>query len=687
MSHRRSCSTSASTCWWSGSCSWCSRPSATRSRRPPTAIAPGVADDDRARRHRGRPVRLWHVPAPPTTSHSHPHRTRSTCPRRQPPDHSVGGRTGPAHVHWLWRVGVASRSTATGLRAHRDRHHLRRHRLPARPGVPQLGADPRRRGAGRRRGPPRRPAHRGGRRRGRPGGRGRDRRADERQRVRGRGGRCRARGQAVTALLALPIALPLGAAALSVVVGRWRVAQQVIGLVTLTALLGTSIALLVAVDRDGGEATQAGGWPAPFGITLVADRLAAVMLVVAMVMLLAVLVYAVGQGGEERRHVGFHPVYLGLTAGGGAAPPSRAPVYFFLSFLVRFTASHSLLTLGGRRDQVRSGMTYVVISLVASALFLTAVAFVYAATGTVNLADLSVKLADLPVGVRQALGLLLLVVFGIKAAVFPLFFWLPDSYPTAPTAVTAVFAGLLTKVGVYAIVRTQTVLLSAGDRPQVLLLGIAGATMLVGVLGAIAPNDIKRILSFQIVSGIGFMVMGLGLLTVAGLAGAGFMILHPPVPMTSLFLSGGLVEHRAGTGHLDRLGGLVRTAPALAVLFLISALSLAGVPPLPGFVAKFALVDAGIDVGSWGVVAVSLLVSLLTLFSMTKIWSGAFWGRVEPAVGVQQRVPLSMLAPTVVLVVLSLALVVFAGPLYGISERAAADLLDRTTYVRVVLGG
>src|SRR5918994_787120 len=590
MSHRRSCSTRASTCWWSGSCSWCSRPSATRSRRPPTAIAPGVADDDRARRHRGRPVRLWHVPAPPTTSHSHPPRTRSTCPRRQPPDRSVGGRTGQAHVHRLWRVGVASRSTATGLRAHRDRHHLRRHGLPARPGVPQLGADPRRRGAGRRRGPPRRPAHRGGRRRGRSGGRGRDRRADERQRVRGRGGRRRARGQAVTALLALPIALPLGAAALSVVVGRWRVAQQVIGLVTL----------------------------------------AAVMLVLAMVMLLAVLVYAVGQGGEERRHVGFHPVYLGLTAGVSAAFLTGDLFNLFVSFEVMLTSSYVLLTLGGRRDQVRSGMTYVVISLVASALFLTALGLIYAATGTVNLADLATKFTDLPPGVRNALAVLLLVVFGVKAAIFPLFFWLPESYPTAPTAVTAVFAGLLTKVGVYAIVRTQTVLLPAGDRPQVLLLSIAGATMLVGGLGAIPQNNIKRVLSFQIVSGIGFMVMGLGLLTVA---------------------------------------------------------SLAGVPPLPGFVAKFALVDAGIDVGSWGVVAVSLLVSLLTLFSMTKIWSGAFWGRVEPAVGVQQRVPLSMLAPTVVLVVLSLALVVFAGPLYGISERAAADLLDRTTYVRVVLGG
>jgi multicomponent Na+:H+ antiporter subunit D len=358
----------------------------------------------------------------------------------------------------------------------------------------------------------------------------------------------------------------------------------------------------------------------------------------------------------------------------------------FVSFEVMLTSSYVLLTLGGRRDQIRAGMTYVVISLVASALFLTAVGFVYAATGTVNLADLVAKFADLPVGVRQALAVLLLVVFGIKAAVFPLFFWLPDSYPTAPTAITAVFAALLTKVGFYAIARTQTVLLPPGDRAQVLLLAVAGATMLVGVLGAIAQNDIKRILSFQIVSGIGYMVMGLGLFTVAGVAGAVFFIVHHVIVMTALFLTGGLVEQRAGTGHLDRLGGLVRTAPVVALAFLVGALNLAGVPPFPGFVAKLALVDAGIDGGWWLVVSVSLVVSLLTLVSMTKIWTGAFWGEVMPTVDHQRSVPMSMLAPTASLVVLTLALTLLAGPLYGLAERAAADLLDASTYVRAVLG-
>src|SRR5690606_20377832 len=163
-------------------------------------------------------------------------------------------------------------------------------------------------------------------------------------------------------------------------------------------------------------------------------------------------------------------------------------------------------TLGASRDQVRSGMTYVVISVLASTMFVTTVGLIYAATGSVNMAELTTRIEELPGGVRTALGLLLLIVFGIKAAIFPLFFWLPDSYPAAPTPVTAIFAGLLTKVGVYAIIRTQVLLFAPDDGASTVLLWLAGLTMVVGVLGAIAQDDVKRILSFHIVSQIGYMI-------------------------------------------------------------------------------------------------------------------------------------------------------------------------------------
>ncbi len=493
------------------------------------------------------------------------------------------------------------------------------------------------------------------------------------------------------ALLSIPILLPLLGAALSVGFAASRNVQRVIGVATLAAVAACSIVLLVRVDTDGVGSVQAGGWPVPVGITLAADRLAAIMLLVAVIMLLVVLVYAIGQPGAEDHYGGFHPVYLILTAGVAYAFLTGDLFNLFVGFEVMLMASYVLITLGGGAEQVRSAMTYVVISLVASTLFLMALAFVYASTGTVNLADLTSKIAELPGGLRSALAVLLIVVFGIKSAIFPLFFWLPDSYPTAPTPVTAVFAGLLTKVGVYALIRTETLLFPADSRPGTLLLVAAGCTMVVGVFGAIIQNDVKRILSFHIVSQVGYMVMGLGLFSLAGLAGAVLYLVHHIVVKTTLFLVAGLIEHRRGTGHLDELSGLSRMEPVLSVLFLLSALSLAGVPPLSGFVAKLALVEAGLDAGQYSLVAVSLAVSLLTLFSMTKIWANAFWGPgtdIVPAPGpdVSRGREALMVGSTATLVVMSLTIAVLAGPLFDLSERAAVDLLDTSTYVGAVLG-
>jgi multicomponent Na+:H+ antiporter subunit D len=498
----------------------------------------------------------------------------------------------------------------------------------------------------------------------------------------------------MTWLVPLPIVLPLIGAALSIVAGRYRVVQRVIGVSILTVIVVVAVVLLVEVERDGTIVARAGDWPAPMGITLVADRLAAVLLLVAAVVLLAVLVYAIGEPGAERNHVGFQSVYLVLAAGVAGSFLTGDLFNLFVAFEMMLTASYVLLTLGGRADQVRSGMTYVVISLLASTLFIVSLALLYSATGTVNMADLAGRIGDLPPGLRSAFAVLLLVVFGIKAALFPLFFWLPDSYPMAPSPITAVFAGLLTKVGVYAIVRTQTLFFPADSRPATLLLVIAGATMVVGVLGALAQDDVKRILSFTIVSQIGYMVMGLAFFTVAGVAAAIFSIVHHIVVKTALFLTGGLVEHAAGTSRLRRLGGMVRTTPVLAWLFLLPALSLVGIPPLSGFVSKLALVDAGMAVDEWAVVGVSLVVSFLTLLSMIRIWAGVFWNPPEePEEGAATLPPpprlggpLFMVLPTAVLVACSLGIAAAAGPIYGFSERTAREVLDRDRYVDEVLG-
>lgn len=494
-------------------------------------------------------------------------------------------------------------------------------------------------------------------------------------------------------LVALPIVLPLLGVALSILVGRSRLAQRVVSLTVLVAVVAVSAVLLVGVDRDGAVVAHAGSWRAPMGITLVADRFAVTMLLVASVVLLGVLVYAIAEPGAERDHVGFQSVYLVLTAGIAASFLTGDLFNLFVAFEMTLTASYVLLTLGGRRDQVRSGTTYVVISLLASTLFVTALAFIYAATGTMSMADLVGKMADLPPGVRSTFAVLLLVVFGIKAALFPLFFWLPDSYPTAPSPITAVFAGLLTKVGIYAIIRTQTLLFPESSRPGTLILVLAAATMVIGVLGAIAQDDVKRILSFTIVSQIGYLAFGLGLFTVAGVAAAVFSMVHHIVVTTALFLASGLIERVGGSSRINRLGGMVRHAPVVAVLFLVPALAMVGIPPLSGFVSKFALVDAGIGAHAYWIVGVSLVVSLLTLLSMIRIWAGVFWspaqegGADAPVVAIgSSGGRRTMTLSTAGLVACSIGVAVAAGPIYSLSQRTAEDLLRPGAYVSEVLG-
>ncbi|MFP5224772.1 MAG: Na+/H+ antiporter subunit D [Actinomycetota bacterium] len=491
----------------------------------------------------------------------------------------------------------------------------------------------------------------------------------------------------MSVLVPLPFVLPLFAAGLTLAFqGRPRI-QRLVSVLSLGGTLGIAIALLLAVDDGGSVAVQIGGWIAPIGITLVVDLFSAIMLVVSAAMILAVLIYAISSPKTDDRTEYFHPVYLMLAAGVFLAFLAGDLFNLFVAFEVMLTASYVLITLGAGRDQVRSGMTYVVISLVASALFLTSVALIYASTGTVNMAQLAGRIGDIPDGLQTALGMMLLIAFGIKAAVFPLFFWLPDSYPTAPTPVTAIFAGLLTKVGVYAIMRTQT-LLFPSDGASNLLLAIAVATMVVGVLGAISQNDIKRILSFHIVSQIGYMILGLAFFTLAGLAGAIFYIVHHIIVKTTLFLVSGLIEQRFGTAALNRLGGIVHRSRMLPILFLLPALSLAGLPPFSGFVAKLALVDAGLAIGQGWAVGASLLVSLLTLFSMTKIWGGVFWGQAEdPAADPEElpQMPPGMVGPTALLVALSLVVVVAAAPLWDLSQRAAGELLSPGGYIEAVL--
>ena len=492
----------------------------------------------------------------------------------------------------------------------------------------------------------------------------------------------------MTAVVGLVVVLPLLAAAVVLAFRHRSGVRDVLTLSTMAATTGLAAALLVAVDHDGTVVLRVGGWAPELGIVLVADLFAALILLVAFATILVVELFAIGQrrtpAGADPAVVS--PILLVLAGGVGLSILTGDLFTLFVAFELILVASYVLLTHQGREAQIRSGMTYVVINLFASTLFLFGVAIVYSATGTVNMALLAERIPELPAATQVGIGLWFLVVFGTKAAIFPLFSWLPDSYPTAPTTITAVFAGLLTKIGVYVLIRFFT--LMEFDELGPLLLVIAGLTMVIGVAGALAQDDVKRILSFHVVSQIGYMIMGLGIFTVAGVAGAVLFLVHQIPVKTVMFLAGGLIEDDQGTSALNKVGGLATSRPVIAVLFALPALSLAGLPPFSGFVAKLALVDAGVAAGDYVIVVVSLVASILTLLSMTKIWIGAFWGEVTPAaVPSSSRRSVGIMQTAATIAVLgTIAVAVLAGVLWPMCEEIAADLLARAPYVTAVLG-
>ena len=488
-------------------------------------------------------------------------------------------------------------------------------------------------------------------------------------------------------LVAITIVGPLLAAATSIAFRRYPWLRDLSTLAGVASATSAAFGILWHVSSNEATVVRVGNWNPELGIVLVADLFAALVLPVALSIILVVEIFAFGQ---RRTAWGANPELTGpllsvLTAGVSLAILTGDLFTLFVAFELILVSSYVLLTHQGQRDQIRSGMTYVVMNLLASTLFLFGLAMVYTATGTVNIALLAERIPELTEGVRLGIGMWFLVVFGTKAALFPLFSWLPDSYPTAPTTITAVFAGLLTKIGIYAMIRFHT--LTGMDDLEPVLLLVAGITMLIGALGALAQNDIKRILSFHVISQIGYMLMGLGLFSVAGTTGAILFLVHHMPVKTVLFLVGGLIENHQGTSALDRSGGLAQSRPLVAFLFAIPALSLAGLPPFSGFVAKLAVIDAGVERMSTPIVVCALVAGILTLLSMTKIWLGAFWGPSP-----DKTIPTSattfnrqiVTGATVIAVAGTLVISVFAGSIFDLSQEAAIQLINEDIYIDLV---
>ncbi|MDY3126987.1 MAG: Na+/H+ antiporter subunit D [Corynebacterium sp.] len=518
-------------------------------------------------------------------------------------------------------------------------------------------------------------------------------------------------------LIPLPILIPAFAAALTLMLSKTPRVQSATAFIMLACSALVNLTLILVADLEGIQTLQVGGWDAPVGITLVADRLSTIMLFTSSIVLFSVMWYAISQGvrdgdGDEGPVTVFLPTYMLLTMGVNVSFLAGDFFNLYVGFEIFLVASYVLLTLGASPARVRAGVGYVMVSMISSMVFLLGLGLMYAAVGTVNMAQVGMRMADIPEGTATAIFGVLLIAFGIKAAVVPLDAWLPDSYPTAPSLVTAVFAGLLTKVGVYAIIRTRSLIFTDGSL-DTLLMWVALATMLVGILGAMAQTDIKRLLSFTLVSHIGYMVFGVALGTAQGLAGAIFYAVHHILVQTALFLVVGLIERQAGTSSLRRLGSMMYTAPVIALLYLIPAINLGGIPPFSGFLGKIMLLQAGANDGSWiawVLIGGAVVTSLLTLYVMVIVWAKGFLrdradapegdiAMARPAVLADVtdeialserkdvgRLPFGMFGATALLVTCSVSISFLAGPISGVTSRSAESVQDKTIYQYAVLG-
>lgn len=494
----------------------------------------------------------------------------------------------------------------------------------------------------------------------------------------------------MTSAVIAPILVPLLGAAVQALAGRRAyVFHRILSILCTLGLCVAGAALVMGTKDGATHVVHSGGWPFPIGISLVGDALSALMVTVCALVGLAGALYLAGEKRTDLEARGLHPLLLILLGGVNGAFLTGDAFNLYVWFEVMLIASFVLLGLCGGKAAVEASVKYFVINLASSFLFLIALGLLYGKAGTLSFADLHLKLGtpEAAVGTQSA-AVLMLVAFGIKAGAFPLFMWLPASYPALPPPLGAVFAGLLTKVGVYSIMRVYSLVFPV-HLPwlQPLLWWTAVLTMIVGVFGAASQMEIRRVLSFHIVSQIGYMLAGIALGTRAALTATVFYIVHHIIVKANLFFLGGVIEKRCGSMELKRCGGLYAASPWFGFLFLIPAMSLGGIPPLSGFFAKFALLREALRLGDGWLTFVALAVGALTLYSMTKIWKEAFWKAPPEPAPAAGPWPLLPLAACILLAAVTVAISLHPQPLIEMAEWAAQSLITPQIYADAVMKG
>ncbi|MBO0588286.1 Na+/H+ antiporter subunit D [Sporosarcina sp. E16_8] len=487
-------------------------------------------------------------------------------------------------------------------------------------------------------------------------------------------------------ILVMPMIIPLLTGVLLVFIRSYVLIQRVFSLVSIAVTVAVSVTILNLIQSDGILRLDFGGWLPPYGISFVADSFSMLLVLTTAIVTGILLIYAFSSIGRAHENMFFYPFVFFLIAGVNGSFLTGDLFNLFVCFEVMLLSSYVLITLGGRKVQLVESIKYISINVLSSWFFLVGIAYLYGTVGTLNMAHLSVRIAEVGQGpLLTVISIIFLIVFSLKSGLL-LYFWLPGSYSAPPTVVAALFGALLTKVGIYAMFRVFTLIFYHEPGVTHLIIGIMAAiTMIGGSIGAIAYNDIRKIVSYNVVIAVGFILVGLAVSTEVAIQGSIYYLIHDMIIKALLFVIAGTMIYLTGTARIQNMSGLIRNYPLLGWLFFITMLSLAGIPPLSGFIGKVYVGQGAIEAGAFVLLAIAFLSSIFVLYSLLRIFLNCFWG--ETIINEDDDVPLKkgMLIPMVLFGILTIALGVGAEGLAPYVSDAARTLMNPEIYIDAVL--
>lgn len=484
-------------------------------------------------------------------------------------------------------------------------------------------------------------------------------------------------------LLVLPIIIPVIFSIINIFIGKNPILKRMTAL--LAALLTTIAALinLILVMKHGVILLELGNWPIPYSITLTVDALSAMFVLTSSLVTMLIIVYSYQSIGIERERYYYYASVLFMLTGLNGAFSTGDIFNLFVFFEVFLMASYVLMIIGGTKIQLQESIKYILVNVISSSFFVLAIAMLYSVVGSLNMADISEKIRVFEYQpISTVIAILFIFVFATKAGMFPLYFWMPGAYYAPPIPILAFFGALLTKVGVYAIIRVYTLFFPT-ENVGIVLLYLGLFTVIFGCFGALAYVDMKKIIIYNIMIAIGVIITGVSFLTKDSMLGASYYVFHDIIIKAALFMLVGVIIHITGKNNMNEIGGMIKSHPLLGWTFFVATLSLAGIPPLSGFYGKYFIVKAALAEGNVFAAVIILVSSLVVLYSVMRIFINVFFG--EAKITTYNKKPYNKLLITSILMTLiAIGFGLFADSLYPIMDAASESMVHPETYTKVL---